>query len=120
MVASPQRRTDSPATHPAGSAASLFFVHGFGCSRIVWNAVTEHLRDDYRNVLVDLPGHRVEAFNTYCRERHATLSGMAKAVEDMLPPYASISPRSWWAIPSAAISPGAWLSRVRSVLRSLS
>jgi len=84
MVASPLRWTNIPATRSAGSASALLYVHGFGCSRIVWNAVTDHLRDAYRHVLVDLPGHGLEASNSYCRERHATLSGMARAVEDML------------------------------------
>ena len=47
------------------SAPSIVFVHGTRLSRAVWRAQMDELRDAYRVVALDLPGHGVLAERTF-------------------------------------------------------
>ena len=59
---------------PAGAQA-IVFVHGFGCGQHMWRHVTPAFEDDYRVVLLDLPGSGAAAPESYDAERHASLEG---------------------------------------------
>lgn len=56
-------------------AQAIVFVHGFGCGQHMWRHVSAALEDDYRVVLLDLPGSGGAAETSYDSERHATLDG---------------------------------------------
>ena len=64
---------DGPADGP-----SIVFVHGTRLSRSMWGAQMDDLRDAYRVIAVDLPGHGRLA------DRRFTLAGAADAVADAI------------------------------------
>jgi sigma-B regulation protein RsbQ len=59
---------------PAGAQA-IVFVHGFGCGQHMWRHVAPSFEDEYRVVLLDLPGSGAAAAASYDTERHASLEG---------------------------------------------
>ncbi|MDB5511058.1 MAG: alpha/beta hydrolase, partial [Enterovirga sp.] len=40
-----------------GKGPPLFMVHGIGARRTSWEALTEHLKDDFTCIAYDLRGH---------------------------------------------------------------
>ena len=59
---------------PAGAQA-IVFVHGFGCGQHMWRHVAPAFEDEYRIVLLDLPGSGGAAPASYDPVRHASLEG---------------------------------------------
>jgi sigma-B regulation protein RsbQ len=59
---------------PAGAQA-VVLVHGFGCGQHMWRHIVPALEDEYRIVLLDLPGSGGAAAASYDPKRHASLEG---------------------------------------------
>ena len=59
---------------PVGAQA-MVFVHGFGCGQHMWRHVVAAFEDEYRVVLLDLPGSGGAAAASYDSDRHASLDG---------------------------------------------
>jgi sigma-B regulation protein RsbQ len=56
-------------------AQAIVFVHGFGCGQHMWRHVAPAFEDEYRVVLLDLPGSGGAAEASYDAQRHASLEG---------------------------------------------
>src|SRR3954462_10339172 len=56
-------------------APVLVFLHGFGCGQDMWRHVAPSFVDDFRVVLLDLPGSGNAAASTYDPGRHGDLRG---------------------------------------------
>jgi sigma-B regulation protein RsbQ len=68
---------------PSGTPV-LAFVHGFGCGREMWRPVAPAFSDDFRVLLLDLPGSAAADPSTYDPVRHASLDGYAEDVLKVL------------------------------------
>lgn len=68
-----------------GQGEDLVLLHGWGMHSGVWHGVREALAARYRIHLVDLPGMGLSPALP-----SATLDGLAGAVEDVMPPVASL------------------------------
>lgn len=68
---------------PAG-APVLVFVHGFGCGQAMWRLVVPAFADDFRVLLLDLPGAADADPSTYDPERHSSLAGYADDIVQVL------------------------------------
>ncbi len=65
-------------------AQAVVFVHGFGCGQHMWRHVSEALVEDYRVVLLDLPGSGGAAEESYDSERHSSLAGYRDDLASLL------------------------------------
>lgn len=61
----------------------MLFVHGFGCDQSMWRYVTPHFEDRFRCITFDLAGSGSRGADTYDPDRHATLDGYARDVEEI-------------------------------------
>ena len=63
----------------AESKATVLFIHGAGGSHLSWRFQIEHLKDKFRIIAVDLPGHGMSG-----GEGEETISGHAKCVTALM------------------------------------
>ncbi len=68
---------------PVGAQA-MVFVHGFGCGQHMWRHVVAAFEDEYRVVLLDLPGSGGAAAASYDSDRHASLDGYRDDLVNLL------------------------------------
>lgn len=62
-----------------GTGRPVLFIHGLGTNGIFWRNLVELLRDGYRCIAVDLPGHGASPVST---GRDHTLHGLADSLAD--------------------------------------
>lgn len=61
----------------------LLFAHGFGCSQLMWSALSQSLKDDTYQVLFDYVGSGQSDINAYSMQRYETLHGYALDIIDI-------------------------------------
>ncbi|WP_066340396.1 alpha/beta fold hydrolase [Azohydromonas lata] len=59
-------------------AASIVFMHGYGCDQQVWRHVAPAFAQDHRIVLFDLLGSAASNSGTFDRHKYANLEGYAR------------------------------------------
>lgn len=62
-----------------GTGRPVLFIHGLGTNGYFWRNLVELLRDEYRCVVVDLPGHGISPVST---GRDHTLHGISDSLAD--------------------------------------
>ena len=63
---------------------AVVFVHGFGCGQDMWRDVAPSFEDEFRVVLLDLPGSGLADPASYDSGRHGSLDGYADDVAAVL------------------------------------
>jgi sigma-B regulation protein RsbQ len=62
----------------------LLFAHGYGCDQSMWRLVAPAFEADYRIVLFDLAGSGQADPTVYDRKRHASLTGYAEDIIEIV------------------------------------
>ncbi len=65
-------------------ARTMMFAHGFGCDQNMWRLVTPAFENDFRIVLFDHVGAGRSDLSAYDDNKHATLSGYADDVIEII------------------------------------
>ena len=69
-------------------AATLVFVHGFGCDQNMWRLVAPAFEARFRTVLVDLVGSGGSDLSAYNRRKYDSLQGHADDMLDVIEAFA--------------------------------
>lgn len=69
-------------------AATLVFVHGFGCDQNMWRLVAPAFEARFRTVLVDLVGSGGSDLSAYHRQKYDSLQGHADDMLDVIQAFA--------------------------------
>ena len=67
-----------------GSGPTILLVHGFGCDQNLWRPVVDHLRSDFRLVLIDLVGSGSSDPSAWDPIRYSDLSGYAADILEIV------------------------------------
>lgn len=65
-------------------AATVLFVHGFGCDQILWRPVADRLKSDFRLILIDLVGSGSADPGAWDPQKYSSLSGHAADMLDIV------------------------------------
>jgi sigma-B regulation protein RsbQ len=65
-------------------AATLVFIHGFGCDQTMWRFLAPVYQDRFRTVTYDLAGCGKSDLSAYDRDKHASLHGHAADLLEVL------------------------------------
>jgi sigma-B regulation protein RsbQ len=65
-------------------AATLVFIHGFGCDQTMWRFLAPAFEDRFRTVTYDLAGSGQSDLSAYDRDKYATLHGHAADLLEVL------------------------------------
>lgn len=67
-----------------GAAATIVFVHGFGCDQTMWSYLEPLFRVRYRTVLFDLVGSGASDLSAYDFDSYASLDGYARDLRQII------------------------------------
>lgn len=69
-------------------AATMVFVHGFGCDQNMWRLVAPAFEERFRIVLIDLVGNGATDLSAYNRQKYGSLQGHADDVLEVIEEFA--------------------------------
>jgi len=79
------RVAEPPATlQQQGAAATIVFVHGFGCDQTMWSYLEPLFRVRYRTVLFDLVGSGASDLSAYNFDSYASLDAYARDLRQII------------------------------------
>ena len=80
-----ERLPTGPISHPV----TVVFVHGFSANKTMWMVMSKYLPQEWRLVMVDMPGHGESSFKT---GSDYSSHGMADKLNGVSTPLYSGSP----------------------------